>query len=128
MTETTGVNKLVRDHAVGVHWMRVENTATPGTPDLNGCHCGREAWIESKLIRTGNKIHFQPTQAPWIIHRTACGSRVFILVRRGDELRLWSGGEIGELLTRGWLAGGAIWQSPVRGADWEQFKKVVFGV
>lgn len=129
MTEVTGVNKLVRDHAAGVDWMRVENVATPGTPDLQGCYLGREAWVESKLIRSGNKIHFQPTQPAWIIHRTSCGSRVFILVRRGDELRLWPGDQMGELLSRGWIAPGLVWCAfSVRGADWKGFRKVVFGV
>lgn len=128
MLETTHVNKLIRRELPDVHWMRVENCACPGTPDLNGCYNSKEVWIESKIISSpgGRKIPFRPSQLPWLKQAALLCRRVFVLVRRGDDLRLWHCVKIDDLVRTGWDTHGTAWEGRARAADWEKLQWRLF--
>ncbi len=100
MTEREHIWKPLRENLTGVHFLRVENTAVTGAPDINGCRGGREIWIEAKIF-AGNKIHFRPTQIPWIARRSAHGGTVWILARKDDRLLLYSSRALPILLQQG---------------------------
>ena len=78
---------------VPLHYVRLENAASVGTPDANLCWGGKELWIEGKhrlnlpvrdstLVRFGDRddvrlIH----QGNWLTRRAEAGARCFIWVR-----------------------------------------------
>ena len=73
-----------------VHLTRIENIGGGGVSDVNMCLHGSELWIELKMAR-GNQVQFQPSQLAWISRHIACGGRVFVLVRKKNEMRLYLG-------------------------------------
>lgn len=73
--------KRMKSHASpGVHWVRIENTAVSGAPDLNGCKNGVDRWVELKVMRDG-RITVRHSQLLWIFKRSRIGGRSFVLVR-----------------------------------------------
>ncbi len=70
---------------VGLHPVRVENPALPGTPDVNYV----EGWVELKWrrdwpARADTVVefdHFTNRQRIWIIERAKANGRVFVLVQ-----------------------------------------------
>lgn len=71
------------------HFIRVENSASLGTPDINGCCNGNDMWIELKHLKKWPKRkrtivrirHYTDTQRDWIKTRGQCGGLVLLLVQ-----------------------------------------------
>lgn len=76
-----------------VHMSRVENSAGTGISDVNACFLGREVWVELKMGHSG-RMQFRNSQRIWILRRVAAGGRVFVLVRDGDVLTLFTAGAL----------------------------------
>ena len=81
--------------------VRVENSACPGTPDIN-CSLG---WIENKYVGrwpTSGRImkvpHFTPQQRVWLKRRTLFGGRCWMMLQVGRELLLLEGSVAAELV------------------------------
>lgn len=72
---------------VGLHPVRVENPANPGTPDINYV----EGWVELKYAENWPKDktkplkirHFRPEQKVWIRKRRMAHGQVFLLLKVG---------------------------------------------
>ena len=77
----------------GLHMERIENLIGIGTPDVNLCYKGREAWVELKLLRefpkrptTTVKIpHFKAEQLYYLQQRTKAGGRAWLFVQVQGE-------------------------------------------
>jgi hypothetical protein len=125
MTEKSGVWDTLRKGCPQVQWMRLENLVGTGMPDVNGCLNGVEVWLELKYVASGFKIHFQPTQPPWIFRRALSGGRVYVLARKEDVLYLYHGSQIRELVAQG------LRLQPIlrleKPFDWYLLLSVVFG-
>jgi hypothetical protein len=67
----------VRKHLPG-HAIRVENCIGNGTPDVNVCANGREAWIELKIKENGI-YKIRKEQHVWGCIRARSGGRVFVI-------------------------------------------------
>ena len=82
------VKKALKD----AHLVRIENKASPGIPDVNGCYKGIEFWIELKVIK-GNSLQLSKFQKAWIYERTKSGGKVFVLARPlfGSVLKVFEG-------------------------------------
>lgn len=77
-----GLGSLLRQHLPQVHWQRIETGETGGgVPDLNGCHAGREFWLELKQT-SGWAVRIRSTQVAWIERRVRHGGRVLLVTRR----------------------------------------------
>ena len=57
---------------IDAHWVRVENTAGVGMPDVNVSIRGREHWIELKRL-IGGKLHMRAAQVNFAKKRIAHG-------------------------------------------------------
>lgn len=87
--------KTVRQALRGLHPIRVENPALPGTPDVNFI----EGWIELKWRRTwparSDTVvefdHFTPRQRAWLTERAHNGGRVWVLVQIARDWLLFDG-------------------------------------
>ncbi len=82
------VKKALKD----AHLVRIENKASPGVPDVNGCYDGVEFWIELKVIK-GNSLQLSKFQKAWIYERTKFGGKVFVLARplMGSVIKVFEG-------------------------------------
>ena len=96
-----------------VHWQRIELSYMPGIPDLNGCYEGVEIWIELKVVRRGKKINLTRPQVNWIKKRTKAGGRTLIMVLKDDQITVWPGEEIDDILEHGIDASGFITAWPI---------------
>lgn len=97
----SGVWKIIRDACAGPAWdfVRVENPAAPGTPDVNwACRVKNhpwavEGWFELKHVDhwpvrldTPLKIpHYTPQQRIWARRRRRVGGRCDFVARVGDD-------------------------------------------
>lgn len=107
MSESSEVWAVLKKHFDGEgDWVRVENPASPGTPDVNYCWVDQstpaphyqprhEGWMELKIIaklpaegRIFRVPHFRPEQRVWIERRSRAGGNVWMLVRV-REPALW---------------------------------------
>lgn len=87
----TGVKTLaLQRHRIDVQ--RVENAATSGHPDVEGCVDGSQIWIELKScdrpVRPGTPIRpkKRPSQDIWHMTRTRAGGRQhWILIQVGED-------------------------------------------
>lgn len=86
--------------------VRVENSAYPGTPDVNFV----DGWMELKYIRAWPKRdrtflsidHYTASQRVWIKRRAKKGGRVFLLLKVGKkEWYLFRGGAATDALYTG---------------------------
>lgn len=75
------------------HVIRVENTAGSGTPDVNACYNGQEAWIELKMAK-GKYAHFRTSQVAWFTKRVNAGGKCAVLLRWGNDLYLVKGSQL----------------------------------
>lgn len=82
----------VKAHLPG-HLVRIENVVGVGTPDVNACWQGKEAWIELKVAK-GHYIYFRSAQVVFITRRVRENGRVFVLVRYDETLLIFSGAEL----------------------------------
>lgn len=80
---------------LGAHCQRIEDSITPGVPDLNLYWHG-EGWIEFKHVEehklpkratTDVRIGLKPEQCDWLKVRAEAGGRVAVLTK--IEPRLW---------------------------------------
>lgn len=102
MTKEVNVQRLVSKglRSVGVHVMRVSNTALPGTPDLAFVAHGKDGWLELKIgeITTGRLAVKTQTkqQVAWMRDHARVSGRAFTLVRMRYEWLLFdaSGSQI----------------------------------
>jgi hypothetical protein len=100
-----GLRQEFRKHLKRVHWVTIESRFTEsGIPDLEGCYCGKEFWLELKQAKHWT-VKIRPMQAGWILTRCRHGGKVFIAVRRrnkrDDELWLIHGEAVVILLEFG---------------------------
>ncbi len=97
MTERDLRGYLKRKLPNSTHFVPVENTSGPGTPDLNACLNGVEVWIELKIIIGVHKKKFQKAftyaQHNWLLSRSRAGGRTFLMARQvlDKEILIWSG-------------------------------------
>ena len=84
----------------GLDAVSVENSAFPGTPDVNYDGGGdRHGWIELKQLsdwpdreETDVRIDcFTPQQRVWILRRWLAGGKVFLLLQVGKDWLLFNG-------------------------------------
>lgn len=134
------LHEIFRERIPDAHWQRIESGGLGrGTPDLNGCLDGVEAWVENKLT-LGWVVASMRSRAPqvgWLERRRRAGGRCFIAVRQTGKRRdaLWllssgagrsllDGARLDELprdLVLGRFEGGpALW-------GWSLVRKVLFG-
>ena len=79
----------IRKNIVGPHWQSIESWIIgAGIPDLNACYHGKEIWIECKI----HPRKPTPKQINWWERRHAAGGRVFLMVKKGDEIIIWRKG------------------------------------
>lgn len=95
----TRVMKALRRY----HPVRVENSACPGTPDIN-CTLG---WVEDKWIKSWPRAetivrcdHFTPQQRCWHIQRNLAGGRSYVMLQVGRDYLLFMGHVAAEVLGR----------------------------
>lgn len=73
-----------------LHMKRVENSVGNGMPDVEGCLCGEQFFLELKCsarparITTNIKVRFEPEQIPWMIRRSNAGGRAFVFLQIGS--------------------------------------------
>ena len=72
---------------------RIENTAGVGTPDVNICHNGVEAWLELKVAK-GHYIYLRTSQVSFCVRRVAEKGRIFFVTRYGEEILIFTGEEL----------------------------------
>lgn len=84
----TSARMIIRE---SLHMCRLENSAVKGTPDVEGCLCGNQFWIELKTEPrrsykdTKIKPKFQDGQIPWFKRRIkAGGRRLYVLLQVGS--------------------------------------------
>ena len=97
MSSEAAMWQVLRPHldALGLDPVRVENSACPGTPDVN--YTG--GWIElkhenewPKRVDTPLRVpHFTPQQRVWLIRRYLKGGRAFMLLRVKHDWLLFDG-------------------------------------
>jgi hypothetical protein len=101
--------RLELKHALHMH--RVENSASPGMPDVEGCMAhGRQFWFELKSaerpVRAKTPVRFKmrPKQVEWARRRWQLEGRVYWLLQIGSgkarRIYMLAGPE-GAALTRG---------------------------
>jgi hypothetical protein len=82
---------------------RVENSVARGTPDVAYTIRGASGWIELKSLRPGSQVvGLRPTQVVWLRACSRAGGRGWVLARRGDAIRIWSGEDVSTLDEVGW--------------------------
>ena len=75
------------------HVCRIENTAGVGTPDVNICHNGVEAWLELKVAK-GHYIYLRASQVAFCVRRVAEKGRIFFVTRYGEEILIFTGEQL----------------------------------
>src|SRR5271165_5724617 len=80
-----------------LHYVRIENRAEPGTPDLNVCLADRqEIWIEMKHIpvapasdSSAIEIGLRREQFIWLQKASRAGRTCLLLARIGKDWYIW---------------------------------------
>lgn len=97
------LKKAVRAIEPDAQLERIENAVARGTPDVAYTIRGAAGWIELKHVRNGSdQVGLRPMQVVWMRALTRAGGKGWILARRGNEIRLWSGDDAAALATVGW--------------------------
>lgn len=102
-------------HTAGLHPISVENSAYPGTPDINYLY----GWIELKQVdawpvrdTTPLRVdHMRPEQRIWLRARWRAGGAAYVLLRVASDWLLLAGDYAADQLgraTMGELTGHAI--------------------
>lgn len=76
------------------------------------------------MINTGQKIKFRPTQPSWVRQWAASGGRVFVLVRKGEVLRLFRWSIVNNPT---WEASGCLEAEFKYSFNWQQIENKIFG-
>jgi hypothetical protein len=113
-----------------LHPVRVENSACPGTPDINYLH----GWIEDKWIPTWPHRetivrcdHFTAQQRVWHTLRSLAGGRTYVMLQVERDYLLFEGKVAAEVLgksTQARLVANALGVWRYRLND-EEFIKIV---
>jgi Holliday junction resolvase len=120
-----GLWKLLRAN-IQADLQRLESGMTSrGIPDVNGCHDGKEFWVELKYTTT-KKVALRPEQVAWLLRRSKVGGRTFVLVKTPKELYLYSGTMARELLDDG-LTVPPLEKWNIKAVDWEQLLRILEG-
>ena len=93
--------RKVKNEIKTISWIRIENWALPGTPDLLGYAPSGSFFTLELKVTSGNKIRFSPHQISFHVKHT---ENTFILVACAPELgtcRLYPGSKILELVHSG---------------------------
>lgn len=69
----------------GLHWVRIENNAASGTPDVNVNIDGRDVWIETKMLH-GNSIYMEKFQIQFHIRRNKQKGLVLLFARDRNRI------------------------------------------
>jgi hypothetical protein len=85
------------DLCVRGKWLRVENPACPGTPDVHYCVDGISGWLELKRleswpVRAGTPVrieHYTKEQRLWIMDYALNGGRVHLLLQVASDFLLF---------------------------------------
>ena len=77
LTSEAEFSKWLRSKMKG-HTQRIESGVGAGIPDINWCHHGAEAWVETKLLVKGLAL-LRKEQYAWGMRRTANGGAVFVM-------------------------------------------------
>jgi hypothetical protein len=100
------LNKKIMSALAGLHPIRVENLACPGTPDINAAG---DIWIESKVIKDWPDYgvvrvpHFTPQQRLWHIHRQRCGGNSLLCLQVSRKIFLFRGCDAAQHLGKTWV-------------------------
>ena len=96
-----GLRSLFSKNIPG-HWTPVETGGTAlGVPDSEYCLVGGyQGWVEFKQCKS-NAVVIRPQQVGWIERRVRMGGRVFVAVRRNDDLLLFHGEGVRALKVKG---------------------------
>lgn len=74
-----------------LHMSRVENSAAPGMPDVEGCFRHKQFWLELKIgkRRAGTSAvdvdHLRVKQVQWLHNRWLVGGNAWLLIRVESE-------------------------------------------
>ena len=77
-----------------LHYTRVENAASSGMPDVEGCIDGKQFWLELKVAsrpKSADDVvvieHLRPKQIEWLHNRWLVNGRAWLLLRvEGGDL------------------------------------------
>ena len=109
-----------------IHWQRIENGAGPGTPDVNGCHAGKEIWIELKNVK-GNAVKLEPEQVNWLVKRSLNKGRCWVLAKKDDVIKAWKGEQARELKELGWECPcDSVWLKDRNSFNWIDMMATLF--
>lgn len=132
MEKDGDLRSLFKKNILSAHWTTIETSATTsGTPDLEGCLNGVQAWVELKRT-DGWVVDIRPAQRGWILRRSSVGGRVWVAVRQlgtdRDNLWLVPGSAILELSTNGLkgLKSAHVWSLSPRYWDWNKVSNLLF--
>ena len=93
--------RKVKNELKTISWIRIENWALPGTPDLLGYAPSGSFFTLELKVTLGNKIRFSPHQISFHVKHT---ENTFILVACTPKLgtcRLYPGSKVLELVDSG---------------------------
>ena len=90
--------KKLKDETPEISWIRIENWALPGTPDLLGYNSNQHFFTVELKVANGNKVRLSPHQISFHIRHP---ENTFILVKTKAACRLYLGKQVKELLACG---------------------------
>lgn len=128
MSVDAGLRTIFRNYLPLFDWQAIETGSVGGgVPDLNGCYCGVEVWIEMKKAKHW-RATIRPEQVGWAERRLDHGGRVFAAVRKSrDSLFLYHGSRLRDLCSERldtvpalgrWDSGPARW-------DWNEIARIL---
>ena len=124
------LRKLFKERIKKASWTPIETgSVIGGVPDaFFAFEGGNTGWIEYKRC-VGNCIKVRALQVAWIKKHRAIGVKVFVAVRKRDELHLFSGEAIRELKMQG-ISGGepfllGSWSGGPGQWDWEAIASIL---
>lgn len=113
--------QLVKQHLPAAFCERVENVAGSGMPDVHALDVAWEYWVELKVVPDNREWSplslLRPAQRAWHASASKAGAYVFILVRQGNLVVLFS--------SKG-TAATELWRG-TRPWDWDDFANTVRG-
>ena len=92
--------KKLKDETPSISWIRIENWALPGTPDLLGYNSNGTFFTVELKVTKGNSVRLSPHQISFHVRHT---KKTFILVAcpLNQLVRLYPGSRILELVDSG---------------------------
>ena len=120
------LRQLFKKHLPDFDWQSIDLTSGRGVPDTNCCYQGTEFWIEHKATQ-GRRVIVRPEQVAWIERRIRHGGKVFIAVRRKDELYLLHGASARQLACGEWPERTALgcWHGGPARWCWQEIKQIL---